>query len=102
MPQFNPLRLYNGSITGFSVQSVTPALTIAPSVNGSGVVSITNANLSGLHTVTIRATDNCNATTDASFTLTVGNNAPTILAGAALTRQQGTAGSVSTSATVNT
>ncbi|MEP7337594.1 MAG: putative Ig domain-containing protein, partial [Acidobacteriota bacterium] len=66
----------NGSITGFSVQSVTPPLTTTPTVNSSGVVSITNANPSGLHTITIRATDNCGATTDGSFTVNVG--CPTI------------------------
>jgi len=39
--------------------------------NSSGVVSISNAAPVGTHTITIRATDNCGATTDASFTLTV-------------------------------
>ncbi len=62
----------NGSIALFNVQAVTPALTTAPTVNSSGVVSITNANLPGLHTITIRATDNCGTTADASFTVNVG------------------------------
>ena len=43
------------------------------SVDGTtGVISISNAAPAGTHTITIRATDNCGATTDASFTLTVG------------------------------
>ncbi len=62
----------NGSITGFSIVSVVPPLTTAPTVNASGVVSVTNAAPFGLHTVTVRATDNCGATTDTSFTLNVG------------------------------
>jgi hypothetical protein len=40
--------------------------------NTTGVISISNAAPAGTHTITIRATDNCAATTDASFTLTVG------------------------------
>jgi len=46
-------------------------LATAPTVNASGVVAITNAQPSGAHTITIRATDNCGATTDASFALPV-------------------------------
>ena len=90
----------NGSITGYAVQS-QGTYTGTISVNASGVVSISSAAPVGMHTITIRATDNCNATTDATFTLTVGNNPPSITAGAALTRQRGTAGSVSTIATVS-
>lgn len=47
-----------------------------------GVVSISNAAPAGTHTITIRATDNCGATTDASFTLTVGKANQTITFGA--------------------
>jgi len=61
----------NGSITGYAVQSVVPSLTTPPTVNVGGVVSIINAQPAGTHIITIRATDNCGATTDASFTLTV-------------------------------
>ena len=61
----------NVSITGYSIVSVMPALTTAPAVDGSGVVSITNAAPSGSHVITVRAMDNCGATTDASFTLNV-------------------------------
>ncbi|MBI1761641.1 MAG: VCBS repeat-containing protein, partial [Acidobacteria bacterium] len=66
----------NGSITGFALVSVTPALITAPTVTGAGVVVITNAAPATIHTLIIRATDNCGATTDASFTLNVG--CPTI------------------------
>jgi hypothetical protein len=61
----------NGSITAYSLVSVSPALTTAPTVNASGVVAITNARPPGSHVITIRATDNCGSTTDASFTLNV-------------------------------
>ena len=61
----------NGTITGYSVLSVVPVLTTVPTVNASGVVSISNAQPAGNHVITIRATDNCGATTDASFTLSV-------------------------------
>jgi hypothetical protein len=72
----------NGSITGYSVQSVVPALMTAPTVNSGGVVSITNAQPAGMHTVTIRATDDCGMVTDASFTLTVDKGDQTITFGA--------------------
>jgi hypothetical protein len=68
----------NGSITGYSVQNVVPALTSAPAVNSSGAVSITNAQPAGKHTITIRATDNCGLATDASFDLTVSKADQTI------------------------
>jgi CSLREA domain-containing protein len=60
----------NGTVT-YSIFSVSPAMTTAPTVNSSGVVSITNANPLGNHTITVRATDACNLTTNASFTLIV-------------------------------
>jgi hypothetical protein len=72
----------NGSITGYIVQSVVPALTTVPTVNSSGVVSITNAQPAGAHIITIRATDNCGIVTDASFTLTVSKGDQTITFGA--------------------
>ncbi|HEX8999155.1 MAG TPA: choice-of-anchor Q domain-containing protein, partial [Blastocatellia bacterium] len=90
----------NGSITGYAVQS-QGSYTGTISVDASGVVSISNAAPVGAHMITIRTTDNCGATTDATFTLTVNNNAPAITAGAALTRQQGSAGSAGTIATVS-
>jgi uncharacterized repeat protein (TIGR01451 family) len=45
--------------------------------NTTGVVSISNAAPGGTHTITIRATDNCGTTTDASFNLTVAKVATT-------------------------
>jgi CSLREA domain-containing protein len=72
----------NVAITGYSVQSVVPALTTAPTVNASGVVSITSAQPAGAHTITIRATDNCGVSTDASFTLNVSKADQTITFGA--------------------
>jgi uncharacterized delta-60 repeat protein len=39
--------------------------------NASGAISISNAAPAGTHTITIRATDDCGAMTDTSFTLTV-------------------------------
>jgi hypothetical protein len=59
------------------------------SVNAAGVVSISNAQPVGVHTLTIRATDNCGAVTDATFQLTVENTAPTFTPAAAKLRQQG-------------
>jgi len=49
--------------------------------NTTGVISISNAAPAGAHTITIRATDNCGALTDASFTLTVNNASQTINVG---------------------
>ena len=89
----------NGSITGYAVQS-QGTYTGTISVNAAGLVSISNAVPPGSHTITIRATDNCNATTDATFTLTVTNTNPTITAQTGLTRQQGAGGSNSQIATV--
>ena len=62
----------NGSITGFSVQSVTPPLTTPPTVNAAGVVALTAAGPSGPHDIVIRALDNCGLPTD--FTIRVNVN----------------------------
>src|SRR5206468_3599661 len=62
----------NGSITGYTIQN-KGTYTGTISVNSSGVVSISNAQPVGTHTITIRATDNCSVTTDATFTITVTN-----------------------------
>ncbi len=90
----------NGSITGYSVQS-QGTYTGTISVNASGVVSVSAAAPVGAHTITIRATDNCGTTTDATFTLTVNNTLPTITAASTLIRQQGSAGITATIATVS-
>lgn len=57
-------------------------LTTSPTVNSSGVVSITGAQPVGQHVITVRSTDNCNAATDASFTLNVTQAPQTITFGA--------------------
>ncbi len=93
----------NVSISTIVVQSVTPS-TVPGTItvnNSTGVVSVPNNVPAGSYTVTIRATDNCNATRDASFTLTVNNTAPTITAQTGISRQQGAAASNSQIATVN-
>ncbi|HQZ97413.1 MAG TPA: DVUA0089 family protein, partial [Pyrinomonadaceae bacterium] len=60
----------NGSVASVAVQS-TGTYTGNISVTPAGVVSISNAEPVGAHTITIRVTDNCGATTDAPFTLIV-------------------------------
>ena len=63
----------NLTVSSIVVQSLgTYTGTISVS-NTTGVVSVSNAAPAGTHTITIRATDNCGATTDASFTLNVIN-----------------------------
>ena len=59
------------------------------SINTTGVISINNAAPAGTHTITIRATDNCGATTDASFTLTVGKANQMITFGALANKNVG-------------
>src|SRR5207237_567963 len=54
----------------------------------------------GTHTITIRATDNCGRTTDASFTLAV-NSPPIVTPATGLTRQRGTLGTNATIGTVS-
>src|SRR5207237_4538299 len=70
----------NGSISSIVVQSVTPSTAPATITvnNATGVVTVPNNVPAGSYTVTIRATENCNATTDAAFTLTVNAPAPTL------------------------
>jgi hypothetical protein len=68
----------NGSIASVMVQS-QGTYAGAINVNSSGVVSISNARPAGVHTIVIRAVDNCggaSGTTDATFMLTV--NCPTV------------------------
>jgi Calx-beta domain/FG-GAP-like repeat/Domain of unknown function (DUF4214) len=64
----------NGRLSSIVVQS-SGTFTGNINVNDTtGVVSITSAGPVGTHTITIRATDDCGATTDTSFTLTVGGD----------------------------
>ncbi|MDQ3013824.1 MAG: putative Ig domain-containing protein, partial [Acidobacteriota bacterium] len=63
----------NGSINSITVLSAG-GYTGGISVNGTtGVISLTSAAPLGTFTITIRATDQCGATRDASFTLNVGS-----------------------------
>jgi hypothetical protein len=61
----------NGFVTQIAVQQVSAGFTGQVSVNNAGVVTINNAAPVGQHVITIRATDNCGATTDAAIMLNV-------------------------------
>ncbi|RKZ06191.1 hypothetical protein DRQ25_14460 [Candidatus Fermentibacteria bacterium] len=78
----------NGSLISVAVQD-TDTYTGTISVNGAGVISISSAQPIGEHTITIRATDNCGAITDATFDLQVDNTAPTFTPAGAIVREQG-------------
>lgn len=71
----------SGTITGITVFG-TGTYTGGASVDSGGVVSLSAADPVGNHTLVIRATDNCNATTDANLPVEVvaTNTAPTIAA----------------------
>ncbi len=88
----------NVGISSYSLQS-QGTYTGTISVNSAtGAVSIGSAAPVGAHTITIRATDNCTATTDASFTLTV-NQPPAITSANNTTFTVGAAGSFTFTAT---
>jgi hypothetical protein len=78
----------NGAVSSIVVHDVG-TYTGTVSVNAAGVVSISNAQPVGVHTITIRAMDDCGATTDATLQLTVENTAPAFTPAAAKLRQQG-------------
>ena len=61
----------NASIPSVAVQGVAPPMTGTVTVNSVGNVFITGAGPIGNHVITIRATDNCGAIRDASFTVNV-------------------------------
>jgi hypothetical protein len=71
----------NGTVSSIVTQSSATYTGTIIVNNTTGVVSISNAAPAGTHTVTIRATDNCSATTDTSFTLTVSKADQTITVG---------------------
>lgn len=79
----------NGTVSSIIVQS-QGTYTGSISVNNStGVISISGAAPAGTHTITIRATDNCGATTNASFTLTVSGSCIAVSVPTNLTGGQG-------------
>ena len=89
----------NGSF-GLSVLS-TGSFGGSVSVSAAGVVSLGNAGPGGTHTITIRATDDCGAVTDATLQVQVSNTPPVFTPAAAQTRQQGSpAGAAVTVGTV--
>ncbi|HEX8139107.1 MAG TPA: DUF4214 domain-containing protein [Pyrinomonadaceae bacterium] len=63
----------NSSVSSIVVQSQGTYTGTISVNNSTGVVSLSNAAPTGTHTITIRVTDNCGTTTDASFTLSVGS-----------------------------
>jgi CSLREA domain-containing protein len=66
----------NGGLPTVSITS-QGTYTGGISISSTGVISLNNATPAGNHTITVRATDNCNANTDVSFQITV-NQASTI------------------------
>jgi hypothetical protein len=67
----------DGKVSTITVQSAGTYTGGISVNNASGVVSLSNAAPTGTHTITIRATDDCGAFTDASFLVAV-TNATTI------------------------
>ena len=62
----------NGAVTNIALQSITPSSGLTLTVNPTtGQVTVTGATIAQTYTVVIRATDNCGATTDATFTATL-------------------------------
>jgi hypothetical protein len=68
----------NGTVSSIIVQSFGTYTGTISVNNTTGVISISNAAPAGTHTITIRATDNCNTITDASFMLNVSKANQTI------------------------
>ena len=61
----------NGTVQSVTLRSISPSLSSGITVNSAGVVSVARTVPRGTYTVTVRAVDNCGATKDASFTITV-------------------------------
>ncbi|HEX2051269.1 MAG TPA: PKD domain-containing protein, partial [Actinomycetota bacterium] len=95
----------NGTVASLAVHSVTPSgFTGDVSVAGPGAahpgrITVADAAPTGVYEVTIRATDDCGATTDATLELRV-PTAPTV-AGESVTREQGAVAATSRIATVD-
>jgi len=72
-PSFGPAGASdNGTIMNYALQSITPANGLSLSINSSnGQVTVTGATVAQSYTVVIVATDNCGATTPATFPVTV-------------------------------
>ena len=70
--------LVDNGTTSVVVQSVTPASGGTVTVSPTGIVTISNPTIAGAHVVVVRATDNCGAVTDASFTFNVTGGCPAI------------------------
>jgi alpha-tubulin suppressor-like RCC1 family protein len=67
----------NGSVSSITVHS-KGTFTGTVGVDAAGQVSISSAAPGGTHILTIRVTDNCGATTDATINLVVADTCPTI------------------------
>lgn len=89
----------NGSVASVAVHN-RGTFSGTVTVNSAGEVSVSNATPGGIHTLTIRATDNCGSTTDFAIRLTV-NTSPAVVLLPGLTRQAGTSSSRVVIATVS-
>ncbi len=61
----------NGSIVSYAIVGVSPAMASAPTINASGLVSVTNAGPAGTHLITVRVTDDCGDWADTTLTVYV-------------------------------
>ena len=74
----NPLPGPSASVSSVTVQNITPALASGITVNSGGGVTIASTVPANTYSVTIRATDNCGANTDASFSLIIVKATPVL------------------------
>ncbi|MBL8208374.1 MAG: hypothetical protein JNM09_29350, partial [Blastocatellia bacterium] len=68
----------NSSVNSVQVESVAPAISGGITVDSAGVVTVAGTVPAGNYTVKIRATDDCGAPTEASFSLGIVKATPTI------------------------